>query len=534
VFLGLSLAGCNAIFGVDGLTADETDDEGPGGSTTQATTSTSSSGGGPTSCEPGETRDCYGGPSGTEGVGQCAAGIERCADDGSGFGPCEDAVVPTPENCETAEDESCDGYGGCGEVVWAHVYGGNNDDSAHALVVDPRGQIAAGSTTSSNFALDGMLYESSSFDAYVHWFDPQGKVGSHLRFSGGSDELIGGMVLDDGALFVVGHYRMQLTFGGETSTSTSGYDIFMVRVADDGTADWLKTIGGTGDQRLQGITADALGITVVGSFTGITNFGGGARDAGDSQACAIARFDAAGSYLWDVVSSASSGCRLDAVTTLADGTIVAGGSYTGPVTIAGVTLPGSFLSSGGVLLSFDPAGNLLGHRTLIGSNITVEALAADGVAVWAGGGFQGNVDFGAGNVPSQGIDAFVARYDSDLSTLELMLSAPDGGESRTHGLALAPDGDVLVAGHFVSALTIAGADLSGPGNAEAFVLRLSGDGQLRWAQSFGGQKGQIAERIATLPDNAVVVVGRFEEEIALDQPYVLFGGWNAWIAKLSP
>src|SRR5690606_1775686 len=125
-------------------------------------------------------------------------------------------------------------------------------------------------------------------------------------------------------------------------------------------------------------------------------------------------------------------------------------------------------------------------------------------------------------------------YVADLSTLELQLSAPDSGESRTRGLALAPNGDVLVIGHYVNGLTLAGAALDGVNNAEAFVMRLAPDGALRWAQRFGGAKNQIGERIAALPDGTFVAVGRFEDEITLDQAYVLFGGWNAWIARLSP
>ena len=48
---------------------------------------------------PGTTMPCYSGPAGTEGVGACKAGVQQCAADGTGYGPCTGEVVPAPETC---------------------------------------------------------------------------------------------------------------------------------------------------------------------------------------------------------------------------------------------------------------------------------------------------------------------------------------------------------------------------------------------------------------------------------------------------
>lgn len=66
-------------------------------------------------CTPGATRDCYSGPDGTEGVGNCNGGTQTC---NAGFwGACVGEQVPEPEAadpgynapCNDGDDNDCDG-----------------------------------------------------------------------------------------------------------------------------------------------------------------------------------------------------------------------------------------------------------------------------------------------------------------------------------------------------------------------------------------------------------------------------------------
>lgn len=59
-------------------------------------------------CEPDLAEPCYEGPPGSDGVGVCSGGTRVCAADGSAWGPCNDAVVPTPELCGNNLDDNCD------------------------------------------------------------------------------------------------------------------------------------------------------------------------------------------------------------------------------------------------------------------------------------------------------------------------------------------------------------------------------------------------------------------------------------------
>src|SRR5262245_21450919 len=80
----------------------------------------------PTSCEPGDREVCYSGPAGSEGGGPCRPGLRACAEDGSGFGPCEGEVLPGVEDCALAGDEDCDGKAAvcAGDTLWARRFVG--------------------------------------------------------------------------------------------------------------------------------------------------------------------------------------------------------------------------------------------------------------------------------------------------------------------------------------------------------------------------------------------------------------------------
>jgi hypothetical protein len=55
----------------------------------------------------GIARDCYDGPGGTGGVGECRGGTQHCVE--GDFGPCIGQIVPAPGEACNAADDDCDG-----------------------------------------------------------------------------------------------------------------------------------------------------------------------------------------------------------------------------------------------------------------------------------------------------------------------------------------------------------------------------------------------------------------------------------------
>lgn len=72
------------------------------------------------SCLLGDSHDCYGGPPGTAGVGECRPGTQTCvmASDGTvSWDACTGEVRPGVESCTGGLDEDCDGLVDCDDTA---------------------------------------------------------------------------------------------------------------------------------------------------------------------------------------------------------------------------------------------------------------------------------------------------------------------------------------------------------------------------------------------------------------------------------
>jgi hypothetical protein len=98
-------------------------------------------------CQPGDLRNCY--PLGLDhpsrGTGACVDGVQRCREDGSGWGDCRGAVTPARDASCDGIDADCDGLvdqglvndcGVCGETL-PEICGNGLDDDCDGRIDPP-------------------------------------------------------------------------------------------------------------------------------------------------------------------------------------------------------------------------------------------------------------------------------------------------------------------------------------------------------------------------------------------------------------
>ena len=134
----------------------------------------------------------------------------------------------------------------------------------------------------------------------------------------------------------------------------------------------------------------------------------------------------------------------------------------------------------------------------------------DGVVV--AGYVSSDVTLGDDSHETTDVDAYVTRLDAEGNHVWSRFFTGEG-EHIANALAITDEGDILVAGAFAHALYIGDDVLRGAGADNIFVVKLSPDGERRWARAFGGRDVNAAHDVAAGPGGVAYVTGVFRDEV---------------------
>jgi hypothetical protein len=466
-------------------------------------------------CSPGATESCYDGPPGTEGVGICKAGTHTCRLDGSGFNPCTDQVEPRTENCDTPEDEDCDGsspseFPGCcapGAIVgcysgppatrWVGICkpgtkvcnaGGTAYSACMGEVLPAVESCATPVDDDCDGSLtDGVLDCCKEGDTRDCYDGPAGTMGVGIC-QGGTQVCMGDGTGFGPCIGQVTPQAEQCNTPVDESCNGSG--------ACTGAHLWSKRYG----SKTQTGTAavDKSGnIAVIGSFDETTDLGGGLLTSAGSTDVYLAKLSPAGVPIFGKRFGNASGQQGNAVAFDKDGNIYIAGSFQGAIDLGA----GSLTSAGSddvFIAKLDPKGKLLWGKQFGGpSSETALYIGVDDLGyVYAAGTFAGSVDFGSGLLTSAGgNDIFILGLDTDGSQL-WSKRAGDVGSDSVGSMAVDLDGNVYLTGRFNATIDFGGGLLTGAGADDVFAVKLDSFGDPLWARSAGDALSQSGAAIA--------------------------------------
>lgn len=129
--------------------------------------------------------------------------------------------------------------------------------------------------------------------------------------------------------------------------------------------------------------------------------------------------------------------------------------------------------------------------------------------VYITGQFGGTATFDTQSITANGIDIFVAKYDSS-GVLQWVIS--QGGSSVNRGLGIAADGNgnVIVVGDFGGTATFGtSTNMTAAGAVDVFVAKYNTSGNLIWARRAGGNVNDRATCVTTDSDGNIYIAGSF-------------------------
>jgi hypothetical protein len=344
---------------------------------------------------------------------------------------------------------------------------------------------------------------------------------SAVRVGGsGYDNGAGVALASDGSTVVVGSFQSAVAFGATDLTSAGSSDVFIARLAPDGTWAWAVRAGGTNYDAANAVAVGSDGsIVVVGEFTGTATFGTTTLTSAGSRDAFIAKLSSDGVWLWAVRAGGAASDQAAAVALATDGAdagaVFVSGFFQGEAGFGGTTLDGEGSTKAFVArLAADGSWVWAVQSAGTGGDAARSvAVAPDGSAVVVAGYYEGTSEFGDAELTSlsDGGDLFVAKLAGADGTWQWARSGEAAEYAEATAVTLAPDGSILVAGGHVGELTFGTVEIAGIGRTDMFVAKLGADGTWIWAVPVGGAATDdtFALGLGAAADGSAVVVGIF-------------------------
>ena len=136
--------------------------------------------------------------------------------------------------------------------------------------------------------------------------------------------------------------------------------------------------------------------------------------------------------------------------------------------------------------------------------------------IYITGTSQGTNLFGKNATSGTTDDIFVAKLNSS-GVVQWVYTAGGTGRDRGRKIALDSSGNVYVVGYYMSTVDFGGGNVTSNGSWDAFILKLNSSGTFQWVKSYGGSTGNDLGRDVVVDSNDnVIMLGTFRGTVNFD------------------
>ena len=307
-----------------------------------------------------------------------------------------------------------------GEFQWVYTVGGSNNDNGKGIDVDSSGNVYISGIFKDtvNFG-GGDITSHGNFDIFVLKLNSSGVFQWVYHAGGtGNDQAYPISVDTNGNVLVAGYFFDTANFTPASCTSRGSADIFVLKLTTSGLLNFIRCYGSTSVDYPWGVDFDSAGNAyITGGFSNTINFDCGNTTSSGSQDIFVMKLNSSGNCQW--------------VYTVGDSDM----DY-------------------GWALETDSSNN---------SYIT--------------GYFQDTVNFGGGNITSVGNrDVFVLKLNSS-SVFQWVYTAGGTEADYSYGLDIDSSGNIYAVGSFQSTINFGGGNITSEGVYDVFAVKLNSSGQ---------------------------------------------------------
>ena len=307
-----------------------------------------------------------------------------------------------------------------GEFQWVYTVGGSNNDNGKGIDVDSSGNVYISGIFKDtvNFG-GGDITSYGNFDIFVLKLNSSGVFQWVYHAGGtGNDQAYPISVDTNGNVLVAGYFFDTANFTPASCTSRGSADIFVLKLTASGLLNFIRCFGSSSVDYPWGVDFDSAGNAyITGGFSNTINFDCGNTTSSGSQDIFVMKLNSSGNCQW--------------VYTVGDSDMDFGWA-----------------------LETDSSNN---------SYIT--------------GYFQDTVNFGGGNITSAGNrDVFVLKLNSS-GVFQWVYTAGGTEDDYSYGLDIDSSGNIYAVGSFQSTINFGGGNITSEGVYDVFAVKLNSSGQ---------------------------------------------------------
>ena len=136
--------------------------------------------------------------------------------------------------------------------------------------------------------------------------------------------------------------------------------------------------------------------------------------------------------------------------------------------------------------------------------------------IYITGTSQGTNLFGKNATSGTTDDIFVAKLNSS-GVVQWVYTAGGTGRDRGRKIALDSSGNIYVVGYYQNTVDFGGGNVTSNGSFDAFILKLNSSGTFQWVKSYGGSTGNDLGRDVVVDSNDnVIMLGTFRGTVNFD------------------
>jgi hypothetical protein len=312
-----------------------------------------------------------------------------------------------------------------GQILWAKSFGGQGKDIGYSIAIDDNDGVYI----TGYFEYDAVfgskkIDASGGKDVYIAKFDHHGNEQWVAKAGDQNDEHANCIATDeDNNIYVIGQFRGLLHIQGWSLSSTTGEDVFVIKMNQTGSVLDMMHVGGAGDLEGKSIICDNKTIYFTGKYSGTVSFDVGEQLTADGQSdIYVAAFSDHMDFKW-IQNLTSNGSNEGNSVYAKKGKVYLAGCFGSELTVEDTTVEAKGLRDM-IVACYDENGEFnwlqsAGSETSSFNAAYGNSIVSDNYSqVFVAGEYSGESAFGYYNmIPSGSFDMFLTKiFDESGNT----------------------------------------------------------------------------------------------------------------------